>query len=114
MKIISFSWTTPALLDGRKTVTRRVWKRNNLIPGEIVQAYNKSPRFKGKRVALIKITQAYLEPLCAITESDVAREGGCWKDREEFIRFFLHGHLELNRQSEVYRIEFEVIKIEQR
>lgn len=112
MKIISFAWTTSALLAGNKTVTRRIWKRYNLRPGEIVQAYNKNPRSKGKRIALIKIIRAYIEPLEAITESDVKREGGLWKDREEFIKFFLSGHPELTEKSEIYRIEFEVVKIE--
>jgi len=110
MKIISFARTTQALLEGKKIVTRRVWKRHNLKPGEIVQAWDKCPRVKdSKRVALIEIIWAWTEPLCAITESDVKREGGLWKDREEFIEFFLKGHPGLIRESIVYRIEFKVL-----
>jgi len=35
LRIISFAWTTRALLEGRKTVTRRNWKECRLKPGEL-------------------------------------------------------------------------------
>lgn len=59
MRIISFSWTTPALLAGRKTMTRREWSprhANGFHRGDQVQAWNKSPRNGGKKVGEIVLT----------------------------------------------------------
>ena len=79
MKIISFSWTTPALLAGRKTVTRREWKESTakqFKAGDIVQAYNRSPRNGGERVGYIEITRdPYLENLNKMTDEDFEAEG---------------------------------------
>jgi hypothetical protein len=60
MKIISFAWTTPALLAGSKCVTRREWDKKyaeSFEAGEYVQAFDKSPRAGGKCVAIIELTQ---------------------------------------------------------
>lgn len=79
-KAISFAWTTPALVAGHKTVTRRDWKPQHaqrFKAGELVVAWDKQPRFRGaKQVALIRITQApYLEWSDEIPDEDWDREG---------------------------------------
>lgn len=59
MKIISFAWTTPALLAGVKTVTRRDWVdkyARSFHKGDFVQAWDASPRYFGKRVGTIELT----------------------------------------------------------
>ena len=59
MRIISFAWTTPALLAGRKTCTRRDWMADyaqRFTVGELVAAYDRSPRAGGKQVAVIRLT----------------------------------------------------------
>src|SRR4051794_26432107 len=60
-RIIAFAETTPALLAGAKTVTRREWNdryAQSFKAGEILQAWDKSPRTgKGKRVGLIRLTE---------------------------------------------------------
>lgn len=59
MKTISFAWTTPALLAGRKTCTRRQWKDHyarTFRQGEMVAAYDRQPRYGGKHVATIRLT----------------------------------------------------------
>ena len=103
MKIISFAWTTPALIAGRKTVTRRDWDRDyaeRFQAGELIAAYDRSPRFKGKQVATIRLTEkphfcnetpiedwegegfAYLESIGAKVNGHTPRE--LWDDwREE-------------------------------
>ncbi|MBW2053822.1 MAG: ASCH domain-containing protein [Deltaproteobacteria bacterium] len=46
MKIVSFAWTTEALLAGRKTVTRRCWNERyagRFKSGDLVQAYDRNP-----------------------------------------------------------------------
>jgi hypothetical protein len=79
MKIISFAHTTPALLAGAKTVTRRDWKPRTAASysvGEIVQAWDKNPRIGGRKVAEIRLTQApYLESTADAPDADYAAEG---------------------------------------
>lgn len=62
MRAISFAWTTPALVAGRKTVTRRDWSDRyaaSFRAGEFVAAWNRQPRFRGARqVAVIRLTAA--------------------------------------------------------
>jgi hypothetical protein len=62
--IISFAWTTPAVVIGEKTQTRRDWSRKTIVAatkvlqaGASVQAYDKSPRFGGKEFGTIRLTQ---------------------------------------------------------
>ena len=59
MKNISFAWTTDALLAGRKTCTCRNWERayaERFKAGELIAAFDRSPRFKGKQIATIRLT----------------------------------------------------------
>lgn len=59
MRIISFAYTTPALLAGVKTVTRREWSadyaKSFAKSREIIAAYDRSPRFGGRKVAEIRL-----------------------------------------------------------
>lgn len=59
MRIISFARTTPALLAGSKTVTRRAWAPRHAAgfhAGDLVQAWDKGPRSGGRRVGTIRLT----------------------------------------------------------
>jgi len=82
MKIISFAWTTPALLAGVKTVTRRDWSARYAAQfgkGDIVQAYDRQPRYGGKKVALIRLTHdPSLESTAEAPLSDFELEGFRW------------------------------------
>lgn len=78
--ILSFAETTPALLAGAKTVTRREWADSHarkFTPGLMVQAWNKTPRVKGaKRVGTVRITQSpYREMSDLIPAGDFDGEG---------------------------------------
>jgi uncharacterized protein YqfB (UPF0267 family) len=78
MKIISFAKTTAALLAGHKTVTRRYWKPSHAAMfkrGDIVQAWDKSPRYGGKKVAEIKIITVYQEDKINAPDDDYEKEG---------------------------------------
>jgi len=79
MKIISFAWTTAALLAGQKTCTRRKWDdgyASNFWERDYIQAYDRSPRYGGKRVAVIQLTcKPYKEALCHVPDSDWYTEG---------------------------------------
>lgn len=89
MKIISFGYTTAPLLAGRKTITRRDWNDEYALkfrPNEIVQAYDKSPRFGGKKIGEVKIN--WIDKLHPrnMPDSDYEEEGFAWLDENpEFI-----------------------------
>jgi hypothetical protein len=82
MKIISFAWTTTALLEGKKTVTRRDWKdryARTFHKCDIEQAYDKNPRCGGKKVAEIMLTaEPYRQWLHEVTDEDEIKEGHLW------------------------------------
>lgn len=82
MKIISFAWTTDALLAGAKTCTRREWSAGyarRFKKGELVQAWDKGPRMGGKQVAIIRLTKApYREYMADAPEADFEAEGLKW------------------------------------
>ena len=106
MKIISFAWTTSALLSGHKTVTRRDWQYKHarlFRKGDVLMAYDRSPRFGGKQVAAIKLTKdPYLQWLHLVTDEDERKEGGLWGSGEKFREA-------MGRDREVWVVEFEVL-----
>lgn len=110
MMIISFAHTTTALVCGAKTVTRRTWAPSHAAKfhvGDLVQAWNKTPRNKGaKKVAIIRITELYSERLCDMPESDVAAEGGRWKDKAAFVEAF-----EAHPDDLVWVVRFELVEV---
>lgn len=94
MKIISFAYTTPALLAGRKTVTRREWKDSwaeRFKKDEFVQAYDKDARYGGKKVAVIQLTEKpYKEELIKMPFADYEGEGFRYLDENpEMMKKFL-------------------------
>jgi len=84
MKIISFAWTTPALLAGEKTRTRRNWSdkyAKRFKVGDLIQAYDRQPRFKGKRVAIIKILNIKKENISLMPNKDYKKEGFAYLEK---------------------------------
>lgn len=83
--ILSFGYTTAALLAGVKTVTRRDWKprtldsyRQALVTGNTVDGYNTSPRVGGTWIAVVKLKGIAVEPISAMPDSDYEAEGFAW------------------------------------
>ena len=80
-RILSFAWTTPAFVTGHKTCTRRNWKpryADTFQAGEILQAWNKSPRCGAGafRVGDIRLTEdVLLQRTADAPESDFQAEG---------------------------------------
>ena len=110
--IISFAWTTAALLDGRKTVTRREWSDAHAAkfkPGDLVDAYDRSPRFKGKKVGVIRIINIKRSFLSLMVSDlswgmeELEREGGRWANVKDFTELFTIPN--------PYRVEFEVMSL---
>lgn len=86
MKIITFTWTVPALLAGAKTATRRKWTLEHaqqFQAGTMVAAYDKSPRAHGMQVATIRLTEdPFRQHLHHATEADYAEEGLLWMEQQ--------------------------------
>jgi len=114
-RIISFAWTTPQLLNGLKTVTRRDWSATYASlfrAGDLVQAYDKNPRVGGKRVAIIRLTKdPYKERLGDITDAEEKAEGGMWGSAREFIDAFCTG-AGVTPDHKIWVIRFELISKE--
>lgn len=81
MMIISFAWTTPAFLADRKSVTRRTWfpeyaKRfKPTKKGKICQAYDKNPRFGGRRIGELEVRSLAWEDIKTMPDEDYENEG---------------------------------------
>lgn len=79
VKIISFGYTWAAVVAGAKKVTRREWDEDyarSFCEGEVLQGWDRSPRFHGRRIADVRLTaQPYLEPVCQIPDEDYELEG---------------------------------------
>lgn len=83
--IVSFGWTTPPLLHGVKTVTRREWTDEyaaKFREGMTLDAWNTSPRnvrANPHKVATIRLTAPVLrQPAREAPESDYEAEGLAW------------------------------------
>lgn len=89
MRIISFGWTSPAIVAHAKTKTRRQWKDSHAAcfkKGDLIQAYNKSPQYHGERIEIIELTRdPYLEDIALMPDTDYETEGFA----------YLHAHSEL-------------------
>ena len=122
--IISFAWTTPALLAGAKTVTRRDWSPSHAAKfhaGDLVDAWNQTPRVNSARrgiaiarkVATIRITRdPWVQMSDALTPLDYRDEGFVWLDdhgqgaRVRAIVDDWHG-----RPRMLWVVEFELVEV---
>ncbi len=113
---ISFGWTWPALVAGHKTVTRRYWNPRHAAKfsaGQTVTAYDRSPRVRGTRIGVIRLTETpHLEPIANMPDSDYAAEGLEWLDQHP--EHIPKGHrIDFNEWREsgetLYVVRFEVI-----
>lgn len=78
MRIISFAYTWQAFLAGDKTVTRRRWKdryASQFIRGLRVQAWDKSPRYEGKKIGVIELKRVEKQPIISMPDRDYECEG---------------------------------------
>lgn len=75
--IVSFCYTSKALVAGAKTVTRRWWSDKHarwFQPGRVFDAYNRLPRVKGARkIAECRVVSC--ERTGDFPDADIAAEG---------------------------------------
>lgn len=120
MKIISFAWTSDALLAGEKTCTRRDWKEawaRLFREGDDIQAYTLSPLYGGKRIAIIRLTcHPYQERTGQAPGADFEAEGLLWMERNDLLirgqspTYFWDRWRERNEL--VWVVRFELVSIE--
>jgi hypothetical protein len=111
---MSFSLTTDAVRERRKTVTRRVgW--NFLQPGDVLNACVKcmglKPGEKIERLALIRVVSVRAEQLRDIRDqglAEVRREGFDNMTASEFVQMFCD-HSGCTTDTVINRIEFEYV-----
>lgn len=109
MRFISFGWTSDALLAGRKTATCRDWKdayAQQFSAGELVTAYDKSPRFGGKPIAIIRLTHAPTKGSPDEVLDDVyEQEGFAWYDEQaaqgSLVGQSLRSHLKVGKDRTI-------------
>jgi hypothetical protein len=105
---MSFAITTEQIKARTKDVTRRLgW--TFLKPGDVLNAVNKSMGLKkGEKPEVycqIRAVSVHQEPLCWITEEEVAREGYPGQTPEFFIDKFCKA-MKCPPEQTVTRIEF--------
>lgn len=109
MRNMSFAMTTQKFVDGTKDVTRRFgwWF---LKPGDHVRAVEKAMGIKkGEKIKIlgvIEIVSVRGEPLNAITQYDMPREGFPNFTPEYFVDM-LQDHYECEPDAQINRIEFK-------
>ena len=94
------------ILEGKKTVTRRVWKRPMVKVDGIYKC--KTKMLDKKFFAKIKVLKLYKQKLKEIMVRDVEKEG--YSSLSEFVDIWKKINKNWDGNTEVYVIEFEVIK----
>lgn len=83
-KILSYAYTTEALLAGVKFRTRRRWSRRYALSfhgAEVEQAWNRSPRVGGFYLGDVQLTADPFEQRTGqMTEEDYSIEGLAWME----------------------------------
>ena len=110
-RLMSFAMTAEQFIDESKTVTRRFgWKF--LKPGDVIMGVVKSMGLKKgekvKSLGMIKIISVRQEPLNAITQNDVIKEGFPDWYPKQFIQMMVD-HYKIDPCSMVNRIEFKYL-----
>ncbi len=87
--IISFAWTTEALLAEVKKVTRRDWSKEyaaKFRSGTVHKAYNRQARFGGEKVGDVKLClPPYPERTRDIPDDDFELEGFLYMEERELL-----------------------------
>lgn len=112
-RCISFALTTQQFLDGTKDVTRRHgwgWLQAGTVLTAVRQVRGLKRGQKVERLGDIRVKSVRREPLNAITQDDVAREGFPKWTPAQFVNFFCHSHRKCAPDCLVTRIEFERVR----
>ncbi len=97
------------ILSGKKTQTRRMWKKRRAVPGRIHKV--KTQMLSTEYFAEILILRVWKEYLGFISEADAIKEG--FRNREHFFQVFydINKKLKYNpdrEDIEVFVVEFKL------
>lgn len=112
-RLMSVSLTEDAVLARAKDVTRRMgWLV--LKPGDQLtlcrKVMGRRPGEPLVRICTVEVVDVRREPLSAITDADVAREGFPGLSTWEFVDFFCATHKGCRPDSTVTRIEWRYLQ----
>lgn len=118
-RLMSVAMTTDAVIERRKTVSRRKgwWLDKNgrrlLHVGDTLtlcrKVQGRKPGEPIERLAEVEVIDIRREPLSAMTQDDVSREGFPGMDRVEFINRFFVNAQNIFGDDEITRIEWRYI-----
>ena len=118
MRRMSFALTTNAIVERRKTVTRRparTWK--TLKVGDRIVAVDKcmglKPGQRARVLGVLRVLSVRVEPLLLITPEDCALEGFPDKTPAQFIEMLADNYglsATVAAEMDVRRIEFEYLE----
>jgi hypothetical protein len=120
MKNISFMLTEPQFVDGSKDVTRRLgWlgaKKGDVL-GAVRKSQGLKPGEKVERLGAVLLLDVRRECLDMILQDEAygreecRREGFPNMTPEEFVDFFCKSHGNIDRWTEVTRLEFKKLPV---
>jgi len=93
------------ILEGKKTQTRRIWKRPRVKVGGVYRA--KTKLYSSEYFALIRVTGLHKERLGDISDEDIKKEG--YNSLEEFKQAWECIYGSWNPEQEVWVVEFQLI-----
>jgi hypothetical protein len=98
-----------AVREGRKTQTRRLWKKRRALPGSIHQV--RSPGQFGPIVGSIRVLSVRMQCLGNVTEAEARAES--FDTLADFHAYLasLHKGKPLDRDTIVWALEFEVLEV---
>jgi len=118
---IPFTWTTPALLAGQKSVIRRDWLEEEVADfqvGRFAWAYDYIPQAGDAPIAVIRFTNDPIrEPTSLLTDHDYEKEGFAFLERFAFpipehvhpLREFFH--LWKSMDIPLWVLRYEVVEL---
>lgn len=92
------------ILAGKKTATRRIWKKPMVKVGNIYKA--KLKMLSKDYFAEIKITKLFKQKLYDMKKEDAIKEG--YSNLKEFEKKWIEINGDWNGNQEVYVVEFEL------
>ncbi|MBI4218840.1 MAG: ASCH domain-containing protein [Chloroflexi bacterium] len=96
-------WNVENVLSGRKTQTRRLWKRSRVKEGSRQKCVT---RLFGEPFATVRVLRVWQEPLGAISEADARAEG--FESRDQFLKAFEEINGRTDPRTHVWAVEFRV------
>jgi hypothetical protein len=110
-RLMSVALTEEQVRSRAKTVTRRLGWRYLRVGERVCLCRKVMGRRPGEplvRITTVEIVDVRVEPLSAVTDDDVAREGFCGKSAAWFVDFFT-SHMRATADTAVTRIQWRYL-----